>query len=327
MFLRGFLLFGALLLSAVTASAGVITITEEPQLLIDLRKAYVAEQANAVMPEDIARAELEYEEAKKKAITVDSYKAKRMAIEKAREKEFAVIKARYQKELAKLEQGTLAAVDKEYQQKNAALKEREVGKVHENYLKKLEKLEKDLIGQSDLAGALVVQTERKKMSLIDPTKPVAAAPAPVVDAPKAEAAPVVAPEKDWQTQDNKIHISSVRGVAGSEGNVANNVYPFRLEKLGQNAKLVFYGYGNRSDNSYGEVYLITPDGNRNEVASWSPNKLQGPKFSEVKSYSDVQPIDADISSYVKQAGLYKVEFLYRDGDEALNIYRVELQTW
>lgn len=172
----------------------------------------------------------------------------------------------------------------------------------------------------------MVQIERKKMTKIDPTKPVVEAVKPGAEAPKPAAA-VVVPGKDWQTQDNKIHTSSVRGVAGSEGNISNNVYPFRIEKVGKRAKLVFYGFGNHSYNSYGDVYLVAPDGKRNEVAAWSPKQLRGPKFSEVKSYSDVQPIDADISSYVKVAGLYKVEFQYRDGDKALNIYRVELQTW
>ena len=118
MFLRGLLLLGVLLLAgAANASAGIITITEEPQALIELRKSYDDDRANAVMPEDIVRAEKEYAQARKKAITFDSYKAKRMAIEKAREKELAVIKSRYKKELAKLEKGTLAAVDKEYVQK------------------------------------------------------------------------------------------------------------------------------------------------------------------------------------------------------------------
>jgi len=41
----------------------------------------------------------------------------------------------------------------------------------------------------------------------------------------------------------------------------------------------------------------------------------------------VQPVTADLSGKVTSAGQYRIEFKYTDGDEPLNIYRVELKTW
>lgn len=334
MFYRGLVVLGAALVLGVgSVAAEVITIDKEPQQLIELRKNYLEQRQNAVTAAEIAKAEKEFEQARQSALVSDSYRAKKLAIEKAQQKELAAIKARYQKELQKLEQGTLAAVDKQYEKKNAALKEKEVGKLHSNFLASLQKLEKELIAKSDLAGALVVQTERKKMSGVDPQQPLPAelaAKAQEEKAARAAAAaePPAAPGPEWMTQDNQVHVSSVRGVAGAEGNISNNIYTFRLDKPADNAKLVFYGYGNRNSNkSYGEVYLIAPDGNRSEVAEWNPDVLDGPKFEDVKVYTDVKPVETDISSQMKQAGQYRVEFQYKDGDEALNIYRVELQTW
>ncbi len=329
MFRRGCcLLLAVLLCGGGVASAEVITIDKEPQELIDLRKTYIEERKNGVMPSEIAAAEEEYSQAKKGALKSNSYQTKKLAIEKARQKEIAAIKARYQKELKKLEQGTELAVDKQYKKKISALKKRSVQNVHASYLKKLQKIEKELIVKSDLAGALVVQTERKRMTKVDLTKPLETL-APVVSKPVSEkAAPASAAPQGWawKTKDNQVQISTVRGVAGSSGNESNNVYTFQVAQA-NNAKLVFYGYGRKSNKSYGKVLLTKPSGSSEKVANWSPGNLQGPKFKAVRSYADVKPVEVDISQAVTEAGAYQVKFQYTDGDEPLNIYRVEMHTW
>ena len=317
---KGVLVVGAALLLGVGhVSAEVITIDKEPQQLVELRRAYETEMKTAATPDDLAKVQEEYEQAKKNVSKAEGYSQKFSVLEEAKKKEIDAINAKYLKEQEKLDLVARKGIDEKYEKKIAELKNRGVAKTTSSYQGKLEKLEKELIGKNDLAGALVVQNERKKVSGV-PATPAAA---PVAAAVAPPAVPVSVPASSGG-KGNQIHVSSVHGLAGAVGNVSNNIYTFMLDRISGQAKLIFYGYGNRSGNTYGKVYLIGPDGNRTEVAKWHPDLLKGPKFADVKSYSDVQAITADISSQVKQPGQYRVEFQYTDGDEALNIYRVEI---
>lgn len=313
---KGVLVVGAALLLGVgNASAEVITIDKEPPQLVELRKAYETELKTAATPEDMAKLQEEYEQAKKNPATAEGYAQKLSALEAAKKKELEAINTKYLKEQEKLDGAARKTIAEKYEKKIAEMKNRGAAKSSSNYQAKLEKLEKELIGKNDLAGALVVQNERKKLSGA-PVGPAAVAPAP--SAP----GPVSAAGKSGQG-----YVSSVRGLAGAEGNISNNIYTFTLARIGAQSKLIFHGHGNRSGNSYGRVYVIGPDGNRTEVARWRPDLLKGPRVADFKSYTDVRPIKADISSQVKQPGQYRVEFQYTDGDEAFNIYRVEIQTF
>ena len=312
----------ALLLGAGYSQAEVITIDKEPPQLVELRKGYEAELKTAATPEDLAKLQEEYDQAKKNLAKAEGYAQKLSSLEEAKKKEIEAINAKYLKEQEKVDAATRKTIDEKYEKKIAELKNRSVVKASSGYQGKLEKLEKELIGKSDLAGALMVQTERKKMSgaSVVSTPPVAVSSAAPVIAGAAPN-PVASSVKG-----NQGYVSSVRGLAGAEGNTSNNIYTFTLDRIGGQSKLVFYGYGNRSGNTYGRVYLTGPDGNRTEVARWRPDLLKGPKASDFKVYTEVQAISADISGQVKQPGQYRVEFQYTDGDEALNIYRVEIQT-
>ncbi|HIJ90839.1 MAG: hypothetical protein OEV89_09060 [Desulfobulbaceae bacterium] len=329
---KGVLVVGAaLLLGAGYVSAEIITIDRElPQLEV-LRKAYEAELKTAATQNDIEKIQEEYEQAKKNLSKFEGYAQKLSTLEEAKKKEIEVITAKYLKEQEKLDTATRKGIDDKYEKKIAELKNRDVAKTTSSYQAKLEKLEKELVGKNDLAGALVVQSERKKVSgapvVPSPVLPgTAAAPVAVSEPPTAAVVANVSASAGGKGKDNQIHVNSVHGVAGAEGNISNNIYTFTLDSVGGQSKLVFYGYGNRSGNSYGRVYLIGPDRNRTEVARWRPDLLKGPNVSDFKSYTQVQPITADISSQVKQPGQYRVEFQYTDGDDALNIYRVEMQT-
>ncbi len=326
---KGLLVVGAvLLLGAGYSRAEVIIIDKEPLQLVELRKAYEAELKTAATPDDIAKGQEEHEQAKKNLAKSEGYTQKLSIVEEAKKKEIEAINAKYLKEQEKLDLATSKAIDEKYEKKIAALKNRGVAKTSSSYQGKLEKLEKELIGKNDLAGALVVQAERRKMGGVPPPVPTGVP----IAAPVAVAAPVVAGAASASVasggkgKDNQLHVNSVRGLAGAEGNTSNNIYTFTLDRIGGQSKLVFYGYGSRSGSTYGRVYLLGPDGSRTEVARWRPDLLKGPKASEFKSYTDVQAISADISSQVKQPGQYRVEFQYTDGDEAFNIYRVEIQS-
>ena len=325
---KGLLVVGAvLLLGAGYSRAEVIIIDKEPLPLVELRKAYETEMKTAATPDDLAKLQEEQEQAKKNLTKAEGYAQKLAVLEEAKRKEIEAINAKYLKEQEKVDVATRKGVDEKYEKKIAELKSRSVVKASSGYQAKLEKLEKELVGKNDLAGALMVQAERKKMGGVPVTPivipagaPVAAAAPPAAGAASASVAPA------GKGKDNHGQVSSVRGLAGAEGNSSNTIYTFTLDRIGGQSKLVFYGYGNRSANTYGRVYLSGPDGSRIEVARWRPDLLKGPKASEFKSYTDVQPISADISSQVKQPGQYRVEFQYTDGDEALNIYRVEIQS-
>ena len=321
---KGIVVVGmALLLGAGKVAAEIITIDREPSQLVELRKAHEAELRSAATPDDIAKVQEEYQQAKKNLSKADGYALKLSRLEEAKRKEIETINARYLKEQAKLDAATRSAIDEKYGKKIAALNSRGVARTNSSYQSKLEKLEKELIGKNDLAGALVVQTERKKMSTAPAVVATGAAPPPPAKVLPAVSVSAAVGGKD---KDNQVYVNSVHGIAGAEGNISNNIYAFTLDKIGGQTKLVFYGYGNRSGDSYGRVYLIGPDKNRTEVARWQPDLLKGPNASEFKSYTEVRAISADISSHVKQPGQYRVEFQYTDGDEPLNIYRVEIQS-
>jgi len=319
---KGVLVVGAaLLLGAGYSWAEVITIDKEPPQLVELRKAYEAELKTAATPDDIAKVQEEYEQAKKNLAKAEGYAQKFSVLEEAKKKEIEAINAKYLKEQEKLAAAVSKTLAEKYEKKIAELKNRGVAKTSSSYQGKLEKLEKELVGKNDLAGALVVQRERKKMSGAPAAAPTAPTAAPLTSGAGAPAAVVTSGGKG-----NQIHVNSVHGLAGAEGNISNNIYTFTLDRIGGQTKLVFYGYGSRSGNTYGRVYLLGPDGNRVEVAKWRPDLLKGPRASEFRSYTEVKAISADISSQVKQPGQYRVEFQYTDGDEALNIYRVEIQS-
>ncbi len=336
MYLKGVLILVFLLIfNAVGAFADVITIDSEPPELIKLRKTYEAAKQQAVSPAKINEFKSKLAADRQDALRSIPYVQKRRALEAARDQEIVKIKATYQAKLASLEKASLSSIKKKQQLELAAFKNKTLNQTQTNYISQLEKLEKQLISKSDLAGALVVQIEKKKAMGISPKAPVASKPSKPAAKPKTEKQPTPSkppvaakPAVVTMSQANPLsQVSTQNGVAGSSGNMKNNVYPFRMDQVGKNSKLIFHAYGKKNNDTYGEVYLIMPSGKRKEVVEWSPKNLKSTSFYVPKSAKDIKPIVHDISRYVKTPGLYKVEFKYKDGDEALQIYRVEIQTW
>ncbi len=269
-----------ILCGLVTVQAEILTIETEPPQLIQLRNAYESQKSRAVNPEQLNTLRQNYEAKKKAALDQ--------------------IEQQYQQDLQKLQQSS-------------------VGAIHQQYVRDLQALEKTLINKSDLAGALVVQRERKNAMSSAPTAPAAA---PAVAMPPALLPPAGAMTKTSPA----TYVSDVEGIAGSPGNTSNNIYTFNVGQTGKNTQVKYYAAGLRGRDTNGEIYLTGPDNKRREIAEWSPKTFKEYLF-EVNSYKDMEAVDIDISKYVSAPGKYKVEFQYDGGDNALRIIRVELLTW
>ena len=146
-------------------------------------------------------------------------------------------------------------------------------------------------------------------------KPVAAKPA---STPKSRSAkPSVA------KRDPKTHVSSVQGMASAGDFSKNNVYNFDLTELGSVTTVRYWITGRFGIDSNGKVWLIRPDGSREEIGSWQ-EAASSEISTEVTSYKDLEPVSADVSNQVNKSGTYKIEFEWSDGAGPLYIYRVEI---
>ncbi len=318
--------------------AEILTIDKEPPELTQLRGNYEKQMKNASTPEKLQKLQKEFEDAKAQSLKSPAFTKKVTSIEAARDAEIKKIQALYNERINALKKEAVNSVERKYQVVFDNFKNKSSKNVKQQYVVDLKRLEDKLIRQNNLAGALVVQTERNKAMGIKAAAPAAKAPAPTpapAPAPKAvakKAAPVKktapAPKKPAKKASGpQSYVSETKGLAGSGSNNVNNIYTFDVKAAGGQTWLSFNGYGRKTNNSFGEVYLITPSGQRHQVASWSPEQLKATNYYGVKGAADVQPVKADVSNLVTSQGAYKVEFSYRDGNEPLTIYRVELKTW
>jgi hypothetical protein len=232
------------------------------------------------------------------------------------------IDTRYQQDIATVEKLSTSrpelkkAIISEYEaQKNGALKG-----VNDKYVKDLEGLEQILIQRRDLKGALLVQEEKKRV--MSGTGAVAASTtstaAPIAVTPRPAAAS--------QSPGPFTYKSETEGLAGAARFSKNNVYKFNMSEVRSNTKLTAYAAGRGSKNTYGEIFLITPAGQRIVVKDWSPSDFSD-SMKEVMSYKKLDPIVVMISQYVTSPGTYQVSFEYNKGIEPLIIKYVELKTW
>ncbi|NTV14123.1 MAG: hypothetical protein HGA96_09390 [Desulfobulbaceae bacterium] len=183
-----------------------------------------------------------------------------------------------------------------------------------SYRRQLDELEKTLQHANDADGAKMVQQEREALDreLVELSKAV-------------EVQPVVAipPPPPPMRHEPRTLINSVQGLAGATSFSENNIYTFSLPEVGNTSSLTFYATGRRSPDSYGNVWLVTPEGKKEKVTKWKSSNFTTPA-TEVKSYQKLKPIISDISDHIKLPGKYQVEFEWTDGVDPLVIYRVEL---
>lgn len=145
-------------------------------------------------------------------------------------------------------------------------------------------------------------------------KPVAAKPAPKPVAEKPE----IKKEHIPQT-----YISSVEGLAGKPELAKNNIYEFDLPEIGSSTQIAFWATGKNSLDSYGEVWLVTPEGRRSFIRIWKESNFKQPA-SEISSFYMLKPFTDDITKKVSGPGLYKVHFEWTGGKDPLVIFRVEI---
>ncbi|MDT8335837.1 MAG: hypothetical protein RQ753_09070, partial [Desulfurivibrionaceae bacterium] len=151
-------------------------------------------------------------------------------------------------------------------------------------------------------------------------KPAVTKPAPP---PATRPEPAAAKPAPPQKHTPQTFVSSIKGLAGDAATTENNVYTFELPSLGETTTLAFWATGRNSLDSYGKVWLITPEGHRVIVGIWKESYLDKPS-TEVFSYYNLKPIAENISRKVTTPGTYKVEFEWTNGKDPLVIYRVEI---
>jgi hypothetical protein len=138
-------------------------------------------------------------------------------------------------------------------------------------------------------------------------------------------APAVKPRssKPAARRDPKIHVSSVQGMASAGDFSKNNVYSFNLTEVGPISTVKYWINGRFGIDSNGKVWLIAPDGSRENIGNWQ-EKASADISSGVTSYEELEPVSADVSKQVNSSGTYKVEFEWSEGAGPLYIYRVEI---
>ncbi|MEN8256687.1 MAG: hypothetical protein ABFS09_02380 [Thermodesulfobacteriota bacterium] len=291
---------------------------------------------NASTPEKLQKLQKELEGAKAKSLQSPAFTKKVASLENARDIEIKKIQTLYNERIMALKKEAVNSVERKYQVVFDNFKNKSSKNVKNQYIIDLKRLEDKLIRQNKLAGALVVQTERNKSMGITAAAPAAKAAVPKVARKKAAPVKKAASVQKQRTKkaaaklsatNPKSYRSNTKGLAGSGSNISNNIYAFDIQVFGNQSWLSFNGYGRKTNHSFGEVYLITPAGQRHQVASWSPEQLKASNYYGVKGANDVQAIKTNISQFIKSQGRYKVEFSYRDGNEPLTIYQVEIKTW
>ena len=188
-----------------------------------------------------------------------------------------------------------------------------------SYLKQLVTLETHILTSSNQRGATEVKAEINRIE--GEIKKIRTSPSSL--APTAAQAPKPTPKSVIKRRAPKTHTSEVEGLAGAANFSKNNIYTFHLTDTGTVSTLKFWATGRRSIESGGNVWLITPDGQRKKITKWKERHFDEPA-SEISSYKKIKPFIEDISKFIIKPGTYKVEFEWTGGIDPLVIYRVEL---
>lgn len=327
----------------LSVQSAVLTIDKEPPELIQLKQDYAKQKQAAATPSQFKKLQEEYEEDTEKALNSPIYIRQKNALDAAEARETQAIEEKYQARQEKLKSNAVVMVDRKYKVLLENHKQKSQKETQSQYIVNLKRLEDKFIRQGDLANALVVQTERKAamqssestiasitQKKATPKPPQVVTPEPVAPpttiAVKKIAPPPVVKITKRSSSVPKTYSSTQQGFAGSGENNKDNVYSFDISPTQKGAALFFHAFGRKSNDSYGEVYLSTPDGEQHQVASWSPDQLKKSSYLDVSAAEHVDPITADISKYVTQPGTYKVKFVYRDGNQALIIYKAGIKT-
>ncbi len=336
-------IFTFITLLPLSVQSSVLTIEKEPPELIQLKQDYERQKKEAVTPSQFKKLQEEYEEETEKALNSPIYIRQKNALDAAEAQETQAIEQKYQARQEKLKSNAVTMVNRKYKVLLENHKQKSQKETQGQYIVNLKRLEDKFIRQGDLASALVVQTERKaamqssestiasiSQKKATPKPPKVVTPAPIEPPKKVEVKKIAPPPVVKTTKPSssvpKTYSSTKQGFAGSGENNKDNIYSFDISPTQKGAELFFHAFGRKSKDSYGEIYLSTPDGEQHQVASWSPDQLKKSSYLDVSAAEHVAPITADISKYVTKPGTYKIEFVYRDGNQALVIYKAGIKT-
>ena len=195
-------------------------------------------------------------------------------------------------------------------QEFAAAKARAVLALERDYLEKLTAL------RGRVTGAELAAVEAEIARVQADIRALGGA-APPLPAPRTAAAGPAHTARDY--------VSNVKGWAGIPEFSRNNTYGFTITEPGPRTILTFYASGRSSTDTFGKVYLVTPDGKQKRIYRWSPDDFDIP-VKEARNYRALKPVRVDISKLVKAPGRYLVRFQYTGGDDPLGILRVEIRS-
>ncbi len=195
-------------------------------------------------------------------------------------------------------------------QEFAAAKARAELKLERDYLGKLTALRGRVTGAELAAVEAEIADVRARITALGGTVP----PLPAAAAAAAK-----------KTHTARDYVSNVKGWAGIPEFSRNNTYGFLLPEVGAKTTLTFYASGRGSTDTFGKVYLVTPDGKQKKIYRWSPDDFEIP-VKEARNYRDLKPVRVDISKLVRAPGRYLVRFQYTGGDDPLAILRVEIRS-
>lgn len=186
-----------------------------------------------------------------------------------------------------------------------------------SYLQQLAALETAIVTSNSREGADEVKAEITRIKEEIKRLP------EFLQPPQAIAVPEPPPQIVISKRDPVTHTNEVQGLAGAASFSKNNIYTFYLAVTGPSSTLKYWATGRRSADSEGNVWLITPAGQREKINSWRERNFTAPA-TEISSHEKITPFTGDISKFVTAPGTYRVEFEWTGGIDPLVIYRVEL---
>ncbi len=141
--------------------------------------------------------------------------------------------------------------------------------------------------------------------------------------PAAVVDPVTAPAAAIKKHIPRTIVINHRGTAGTPDFSKGNIYNFTLTATSKKGTLIYWAGGRNSTDTYGEIWLTSPDGRRRKIAKWKKSFFRE-ATRDVSTWSRLRPVTVDISDYLKAPGAYSLEFHWTDGVDPLIIMRVEI---
>ncbi|EDM25773.1 serine/threonine protein kinase [Lentisphaera araneosa HTCC2155] len=124
---------------------------------------------------------------------------------------------------------------------------------------------------------------------------------------KSKKAFVMSAPKNAPKEDLNQYVDEHLGFVGHKH--SDNKYNFNIVEGTKRTKLNLWVDPINGSACRGWVYLISPEGRKTHLLTWSPQLLKNLRLkTPVRSFLDLKPIEIDISPYISLTGEYTVEF-------------------